>query len=158
MIINFILDGKAIKEDIDPCLRLVDYLKLCNHDGARYGCGEGECGACSVLLNGESALSCLVLMGSLEGKNVLSIEGFKNTSQYKIIEKCFLKANAIQCGYCTPGMVMATFALLLKKPHPTKNEIQVGLSGNLCRCTGYEAIRKAVMLAGEENIQWTLNF
>lgn len=112
--------------------------------GTKEGCGEGDCGACSVLLNGELVNSCLVLAVQADGKELLTIEGVGTEEHLHPIQHAFIDAGAIQCGYCTPGMVLATKALLDKVPNPSEEEIRRGLSGNLCRCTGYQKIVDAV--------------
>ena len=115
--------------------------------GTKEGCGEGDCGACSVLLDGELVNSCLVLAIQAEGKEILTIEGIGAGDNLHPIQQAFIDVGAIQCGYCTPGMVLATKALLDKVPNPCEEEIRRGLSGNLCRCTGYQKIVDAVKKA-----------
>lgn len=155
MIIHFTLDGKKVREDVAPTLRLIDYLKNVHCLATRYGCGEGECGACGVLIDGKCSLSCLTLMGTLEGKNIVTIESFSKTPEYRLLERCYIEAGAIQCGYCTPGMIIASYALLKEKAHPSEQEIRLGISGNLCRCTGYAMIIKAIQLAAERKVgEW----
>jgi len=112
--------------------------------GTKEGCGEGDCGACSVLLDGELVNSCLVLAIQADGKEILTIEGVGTEDNLHPIQQAFIDVGAIQCGYCTPGMVLATKALLDKVPNPCEEEIRRGLSGNLCRCTGYQKIVDAV--------------
>lgn len=115
--------------------------------GTKEGCGEGDCGACSVLLDGELVNSCLVLAIQADGKEILTIEGVGAEDNLHPIQQAFIDVGAIQCGYCTPGMVLATKALLDKVPNPCEEEIRRGLSGNLCRCTGYQKIVDAVKKA-----------
>ena len=112
--------------------------------GVKCGCLEGECGACSVILDGKLANSCLVAMGRAAGSEVITIEGFKKTQRFAMLDKAFAAAGAVQCGFCTPGMILAAECLLRENPNPTEAEIRTGISGNLCRCTGYNAIVKAV--------------
>lgn len=143
--IEFILNGKSVSISQDPTRRLLDVLRLDFHlVGVKEGCGEGECGACSILIDHYVVNSCLIPLGNVAGKDVLTIEGFKSTARYQIIEQSFIEAGAVQCGFCTPGMVMATESLLHRNPHPTDKEIRIALSGNLCRCTGYNMIIDAV--------------
>jgi len=146
--IRFVLNHKKVEIDVDPLKRLLDVLR---EDfalkGVKEGCGEGECGACAVLVNGKLMNSCLVPVAQVDGKEVLTVEGYKNTEKYKIIEEAFLEAGAVQCGFCTPGMVMAIEALLSRNPSPEESDVREALSGNLCRCTGYNMIVDAVLLA-----------
>ena len=148
MKIRFVLNHKKVEIDVDPLKRLLDVLR---EDfalkGVKEGCGEGECGACAVLVNGKLMNSCLVPVAQVDGKEVLTVEGYKNTEKYKIIEEAFLEAGAVQCGFCTPGMVMAIEALLSRNPSPEESDVREALSGNLCRCTGYNMIMDAVLLA-----------
>lgn len=113
--------------------------------GTKYGCGEGECGACSVLLNGTLVNSCLVLAVECEGSDVLTIEGLQADGRLHPIQQAFVDHGAIQCGFCTPGMIMAAYALLEADPCPTEDNVKRGLEGNLCRCTGYRKIVDAVL-------------
>ncbi len=149
--IEFSLNGKPVQVDCDPSERLLvlirDHFGL---TGTKEGCGEGECGACSVLIDGRLANSCLVAAGSIRGANILTIEGFRDTEKYKLLEKAFACAGAVQCGFCTPGMVMAAEALLSRNAHPTEEEIREAISGNLCRCTGYNMIVDAILTASRE--------
>lgn len=151
MIVNFILNGKAVSRDLAPQRRLIDVLR---EDflltGAKESCGEGECGACTVLLDGEAVHSCLVLAGQLEGHEVLTIEGLAQNGELDIIQNAFVEHVAIQCGFCTPGMIMSTKGLLLKNPDPTEEEIRIALSGNVCRCSGYTQILAAVQDAAKK--------
>jgi len=113
--------------------------------GTKYGCGEGECGACSVILNGRVVNACLVLAMECEGAEILTIEGLRTHDHLHPIQQAFVDHGAIQCGFCTPGMILATHALLQANPNPSEAEIQRGLEGNLCRCTGYRKIIDAVL-------------
>ena len=149
--ITFTLNGKPVQIDCAPSERLLDIIRdRFNLTGTKEGCGEGECGACSVLLNGRLANSCLIAAGSLAGADVLTIEGFRNTDQYRLLERSFACAGAVQCGFCTPGMVMAAQAILSRNPKPTEEEIREAISGNLCRCTGYNMIVDAILTASRE--------
>ncbi len=128
---------QVIRED----LNLVD---------TKYGCGLGECGACTVLLDGEKAiLACLSLAATMNGKNITTVSGLSDDGQLHAIQEAFVEEGAIQCGYCTPGMVVRTASLLAKNPKPTEAEIRTGLEGNICRCTGYEKIVCAVQRASD---------
>ena len=112
--------------------------------GTKKGCDKGECGACTVMMDGEAVLSCLVLAVQAQGKEILTIEGLAREGALDPVQECFVKYGAIQCGYCTPGMIVTARALLNKTPRPSDEEIKLGLSGNLCRCTGYVKIIEAV--------------
>lgn len=153
--IDFVLNGSCVCVDCDPSARLLDILRNeFGLTGPKEGCGEGECGACSVLLNGRLANSCLVAAGSIRGADVVTIEGFRETKRYAVLEKAFADAGAVQCGYCTPGMVMAAEALLSRNAHPNEQQIREAISGNLCRCTGYNMIVEAIRAASEEGNVW----
>jgi len=116
----------------------------------KYGCGLGECGACTVLLDGEKTiLACLVLAATMDGKHITTVAGLERDGELHPVQQAFIDMAAIQCGYCTPGMVMKTVSLLSHNPRPTEGEIRKGLEGNICRCTGYEKIVKAVQRASE---------
>ncbi|NOZ13181.1 MAG: (2Fe-2S)-binding protein [Acidobacteria bacterium] len=149
-IIQFTLNGTPVSLESDPMRRLLDVLRDdFSETGVKEGCGEGECGACSVFLNGKLVNSCLVALGSIEGMNVETIVHFKNTPAYRVIEQAFSDAGAVQCGFCTPGMVLAAYALLKNNPHPGENDIREAISGNLCRCTGYNMIVDGIRLAAK---------
>jgi carbon-monoxide dehydrogenase small subunit len=117
--------------------------------GVKIGCGEGECGACTVLVDDEAVLSCIYPALKVQGRRVTTIEGLSQNRQLHVIQQAFIDCTASQCGYCTPGMIMAAKALLDQNPNPTRQEIVVGISGNLCRCTGYYQIIDAIELAAQ---------
>lgn len=149
--IEFILNGSVVSTNSDATVRLLDLLREeFGLTATKEGCGEGECGACSVLVNGRIMNSCITAIGSIQGANVVTLEGYKDTERYKLLEKTFAKAGAVQCGFCIPGMIMAAESLLSQKPTPTLDDIREGISGNLCRCTGYNMIIDAVMMAAKE--------
>ena len=154
MEISFILNNKKVTIDVTPSMRLLDVIREELHlTGTKEGCGEGECGACSVLVNGEPYNSCLTPVANVIGKEVMTIEGFRETKAYRVIADAFANQGGSQCGFCTPGMILASYAVLKKNPHPTEEEIREALSGNLCRCTGYNSIVNAVMLASKKGIE-----
>lgn len=149
--IEFTLNGKKVVYDGDPLRRLIDVLREgFQLTGTKEGCGEGECGACSVLRNGKLVTSCIIPVGSIEGDEIVTIEGLRETEQGKCIIDSFAEGGAVQCGFCIPGMVMASQALLLTNPHPTEDDIRVAISGNLCRCTGYDLIVESILLASRK--------
>ncbi|RBP44809.1 (2Fe-2S)-binding protein [Garciella nitratireducens] len=149
--IEFKLNGKEVKYEGNASDRLLDVLRnTYKLTGAKCGCKEGECGACSVIIDGRLANSCMVAMGRIYGSEVMTIEGFSKTEKFKVISKAYGDVSAVQCGFCTPGMILATECILEKNPHPTEMEIRNGISGNLCRCTGYNAIVKAIQIAAKE--------
>lgn len=151
MAVEFMLNGKQVSSQSDPRMRLLDVLREeFAMTGVKEGCGEGECGACAVLLNEKIVNSCIVPLGSIEGQEVKTIEGVRETDRGRTIEAAFADEGAVQCGMCTPGMVIATHSLLHANPNPSEHEIRDGLSGNLCRCTGYNSIVKAVQKVAEK--------
>jgi carbon-monoxide dehydrogenase small subunit len=145
------LNGKGLHIEVDPLRRLLDVLRDdLGLTGVKEGCGEGECGACMVFLDGRIVNSCLVPAGSAHGSEILTIEGFRNTDRYRMLEECFLEAGAVQCGFCTPGFVLAAEALLRENAAPCEEDIRRALSGNLCRCTGYDSIVEGVKRAANK--------
>ena len=154
MKISLKINGNKISVDVDPSMRLLDFIRNELHlTGTKEGCGEGECGACTVLLNGEPVNSCLTPVINAADREVLTIEGFRETKEYRVIADAFADRGGSQCGFCTPGMILVTYALLKKNPNPTDDEIRLALSGNLCRCTGYQAIVDAVKVASVKGIK-----
>ena len=149
--IKFYLNGAEVVYEGDATARLLDVLRdTYNCKSVKCGCKEGECGACSVLIDGTLINSCCVAMGAVDGNSIVTIEGFRETERFAVLEKAFGDISAVQCGFCIPGMVLAAEALLSKNAHPTIDEIREGLSGNLCRCTGYNAIVAAINNAAKE--------
>lgn len=154
--IQFTINGEPKTVDAPPMKRLLDVLREDLHlTGAKEGCGEGECGSCSILMDGELVNSCLVPVLQAEGAQITTIEGVAHLvgkdEKLHTIQQCFLEKGGAQCGICTPGMILATHHLLDKYPQPTLLQIQEGLAGNLCRCTGYMRIFDAVQKAAEQN-------
>jgi len=154
--INFVLNGKKVVYNGNPSARLLDVLRdEYRLTGVKCGCKEGECGACSVIMDGRLVNSCMVAMGAVNGSEIVSIEGYRETERYQVLDRAFASVSAVQCGYCIPGMVLAAECLLAKNPNPTEEEVRIGISGNLCRCTGYNAIVNAIMFAAKEgNGKW----
>ena len=154
MKINFVLNGKEVSVDVAPSMRLLDVLREELHlTGTKEGCGEGECGACTVLVDDEPYNSCLTPVINVFNKHVITIEGFRETKAYRVIADAFADMGGSQCGFCTPGMILASYSVLKNNPHPTEDEIREALSGNLCRCTGYQAIVQAVLKASEKGVK-----
>lgn len=149
--ISFILNGTPTNAYVDPAHRLVDVLReQLRHEGTKEGCGEGECGACTVIIDGQAVNSCLYPVLEAEGKEILTIEGLLETdNRLSVIQQSFVEKGAIQCGFCSPGMIMSVKALLDNNADPTEHEIQEALVGNLCRCTGYIQIFDAVKQAAD---------
>lgn len=149
--ISFILNGEEVVYSDNLNARLLDVLRNeFRLTGVKCGCKEGECGACSVIMDGKLVNSCLVAMGSINGSTVTTIEGYSETERYQVLDQAFASVSAVQCGYCTPGMVLAAECVLAENPDPTEEEIREGISGNLCRCTGYNSIVSAVIIAAKE--------
>lgn len=150
MELNFTLNGRKVSAQIEVDTTLLELLR--EHFGlmgTKEACGRGECGACTVLLNGSAVTSCILPAAKAQGGEVLTIEGLQKNGELHPIQKAFIDAGAVQCGYCTPGMVMSAKALLDRNPDPTREEIERAMSGNICRCTGYVRIIQAVQLAAE---------
>ncbi|MCK5828294.1 (2Fe-2S)-binding protein [Candidatus Bipolaricaulota bacterium] len=148
MKIDCIINGQRVERDIEPDMRLLDFIRETLHlTGTKEGCGEGECGACTVLMDGKAIHSCLILAMQADGAKIVTIEGLAEGHALHPIQQAYVDAGAVQCGFCTPGFIMATFALLQDTPDPSEEEILAGLEGNLCRCTGYAKIVEAVKLS-----------
>lgn len=144
------INGSPYKLEIQDNWTLLYVLRDVLHlTGTKYGCGTGDCGACKVLIDGIAKNSCTLLVKNLENKEITTIEGLSQRDKLHPVQEAFIEAGAIQCGYCTPGMVIATVALLDQKPHPTESEILAALDNNLCRCTGYKKIIDAIQLASK---------
>lgn len=145
MEIRITVNGEAHRVEIDGEMRLIDLLRDKLHlTGTKEGCGEGECGACTVILNGETVDSCLVMAFQCDGDEVLTIEGLERDGALHPLQRSFMESGAVQCGFCIPGMILSAKALLDRNPNPTRDEIRQALSGNLCRCTGYNKSIAAV--------------
>jgi carbon-monoxide dehydrogenase small subunit len=147
-IATFLVNGQEHEVIIEPHLLLVDVLRdKLGLTGTKYACGAGDCGACTVLIDGRPSFSCLTLAVTATGKSILTIEGVANGNDLDPIPQAFVDQGAVQCGFCTPGMILSTKALLDENPEPTRDEIKKALAGNLCRCTGYVKIVDAVEAA-----------
>lgn len=142
---TFTVNGRTIRVEIEPHKTLLDVLRDdLDLTGTKCGCETGECGACTVLLDGKAVLSCLTLAVTADGKNIVTIEGLSEGEALHPLQSAFIEHGAIQCGYCTPGMILSANSLLNDNPNPTPEEIKKALSGNLCRCTGYQKVIEAV--------------
>jgi len=145
------VNGMDHELDVRTTARLIDVLRLqLGLTGVKEGCSEGECGACTVIVDDKAVNSCLVLAGQVRGKKVLTVEGLADDDGLDLLQRMFIEHGAVQCGYCTPGMLMSAKALLMADPHPTEEAIRLALAGNLCRCTGYTTIVAAVRAASEQ--------
>ena len=150
MKIRFTVNGREVDREVTADSRLLDLLRDDLHlTGTKEGCGEGECGACTVLIDGKAVNSCLVLAPQADGKDILTVEGLAKGNELHPIQRAFVEKGAVQCGFCTPGFIMSTYALLKESPNPSNEEILTALEGNLCRCTGYTKIIEAVHYAAE---------
>jgi carbon-monoxide dehydrogenase small subunit len=144
------VNGAKHEDDVEPRTLLVHYIRdTVGLTGTNVGCDTSSCGACTLHLNGESVKSCTVLAVQADGTDILTIEGLARDGQLHPMQEAFRQNHGLQCGYCTPGMVMAAVGLLDENPHPTEAEVREGLEGNLCRCTGYHNIVKSVLAAAE---------
>ena len=148
MRVSMTVNGGSQDHDVEPRTLLVQYLREdCALTGTKIGCDTSSCGACTVLLNGESVKSCTMFAAQADGADITTIEGLANGDQLHPVQQAFREAHALQCGFCTPGFVMASLSLLKEIPDPSEEDVREGLEGNLCRCTGYHNIVKAVRAA-----------
>ena len=146
MIINFKVNGKNTSAELTRNKRLIDLLRDdLKLTGTKEGCSIGECGACTVIINGKAVNSCLMLAQQIDGCEILTVEGLAEGDKLNSLQQNFLKYGAIQCGFCTPGMLMSAYALFLENPTPSREEIETAIEGNLCRCTGYKPIIQAIV-------------
>jgi carbon-monoxide dehydrogenase small subunit len=152
--IKFRLNGKETHIETAPDRRVVDLLREdLGLTGTKESCAAGDCGACTILVEGETRLSCLMLAAQLDGREITTIEGLAKGGQLHPVQVAFVDHGGVQCGFCTPGMVLASLDLLNRNPMPSRDEIREGLSGNLCRCTGYQMIVDAVQEAAEQLLE-----
>ncbi len=149
--ITFTLNHREVTVETDPTARLLDVIRdVLNRKGTKEGCGIGECGACTIIMDGKCVNSCVTMAAQAEGTELLTIEGLSEDVMAEVIKTCFIEEGAVQCGFCTPGMIMSAYALLQETPSPSREEIKTALSGNLCRCTGYVQIINAIERAAAE--------
>ena len=150
MRVKFVVNGRPAEVDTDADTRLLDLLREDLHlTGTKEGCGEGECGACTILLDGRAVNSCLILAPQVDGKEVITVEGLAEGEALHPVQKAFIEKGAVQCGFCTPGFIMSAYALLRENPDPSAEDVLAALEGNLCRCTGYTKIVEAVLYAAD---------
>ncbi len=149
--VKFFVNGREFEIETDPNRTLLDVLRTdLGLTGTKYGCGVGQCGACTVIIDGAARYSCLTLIGQANGKRIETVEGLAEGENLHPLQDSFLETHALQCGYCTPGVLMSAKALLDKNSSPSEEEVRTALSGNLCRCTGYVQIVNAVKHAAEK--------
>ncbi len=149
--ISFNLNFEDVTIEINPNKRLIDMLREdFKLTSVKEGCSEGECGACTVVVNEEAVTSCIVLAPQVDGCSVITLEGLSKNGELDKLQQSFIDAGAVQCGFCTPGMILSAKALFMKNPKPTKEEIKKAMSGNICRCTGYAKIIEAVEIARDK--------
>lgn len=154
MNIKFKINEKQMNIDVDPTKRLIDFLRDdLNLKGVKEGCSEGECGACTVIMDSKAVTSCTVLTGQINNTEIITIEGLEKNGQLDKIQKAFIDNGAIQCGFCTPGMILSIKALMMNNENPTMEDVKEAIEGNLCRCTGYASIFDATraLLAEAQN-------
>ena len=145
------VNGEVYKKEVPVNMTLVEFIRDVLHlSGTKEGCDEGECGACTVIMNGQTVNSCLVLAAEADGGEITTIEGMAGDGRLHPIQEAFLEAGAVQCGYCTPGMILSAKAVLDEFPMPTEEQIRTGIEGHICRCTGYNRIVTAIQLAAKK--------
>lgn len=147
----FELNGRSIEVEVEPTVTVLELLRgELGITSVKKGCEQGECGACTVLLDGAPVTSCILLARQVDGRRVTTIEGLEENPLMKELREAFLRNGAVQCGFCTPGMLLAAYALLKDNQKPTEEEVKIGIEGNICRCTGYVKIIEAILDAAEE--------
>lgn len=151
--ISFTINGEKVRFEVEPNKTLLKMLREdLNLTGAKEGCGAGECGSCTVIVDGKAVNSCMMLAVEADGKDIITVEGLAKNGVLDPLQETFIKNAALQCGYCTPGMLMSAKALLMRNPNPSEDDIKEAIGGNLCRCTGYKAIIDAIKeAAGQIN-------
>lgn len=150
VLLDLHVNRERIRESVDPAMTLLNFLRIkLKLFGAKEGCGEGECGACTIIMNNRTVNSCLVLAVEAQGADIITVEGLSKDGELSILQQEFIKHDALQCGFCTPGMLMSARSLLDRNPNPTVEEIKEGIAGNFCRCTGYQSIVNAILSAAK---------
>ena len=152
-LISLLVNGEIYEKAVESPTTLLDVLREeLGFTGAKDGCSTGECGSCTVLLDGKPVLACLILAVDCQRMDITTIEGISNSDRLSTVQQAFQDSGAVQCGFCTPGMVLSSIALLAENPRPTEREIKKALEGNLCRCTGYNKIMEAVKVAAKRTV------
>lgn len=150
-LLRFKVNGEAYELEVAPHRTLLDALRYdLGLTGAKVGCDIGDCGACTILMDGKAVNSCLILAVEARGKEITTIEGVAQGQQLHPLQEAFIRYGAVQCGFCTPGIILAAKALLVENPRPTAQEVKAAIAGNLCRCTGYDSIVKAILGAAQQ--------
>ena len=148
--LSLVVNGEMVHEMIDPTMTLLQFLReTLKLFGAKEGCGEGECGACTIIMDGVTVTSCIVLAVEAQGSHITTVEGLSKDGELSILQQEFIDHDGLQCGFCTPGMLMSARNLLDRNPDPTVDEIKEGMAGNFCRCTGYEPIINSILSAAK---------
>ncbi|MBI2988991.1 MAG: (2Fe-2S)-binding protein [Deltaproteobacteria bacterium] len=148
MRVSMMINGKSYSAEVEPRLLLVDFIRdICSLTGTHVGCDTGNCGACTVLVDGRSIKSCSMLAAQGDGREIVTIEGIAQNGQLSLLQESFRTHHGLQCGFCTPGMIIAATYLLSKNPNPSEEEVRQGIAGNICMCTGYQRIVDAVLHA-----------
>ncbi|MBI4186321.1 MAG: (2Fe-2S)-binding protein [Chloroflexi bacterium] len=148
--VGFTINGEAVEVEVEPRETLLDVIReKLNLKGTKEACDQGECGACTVLMNGKPVYSCLMLGVEAEGSDILTVEGLARGEKLHPLQEAFREHGAVQCGYCTPGMLLSAKALLDENPRPTEAEVRLAIAGNICRCTGYVKIVEAIQAVAE---------
>ena len=148
--INLTVNDEKICAEVDPTMTLLQFLRTeLKLFGTKEGCGEGECGACTIIMDGRTVTSCLLLAVEADGSNITTVEGLSKDGELSILQQEFIRDDGLQCGFCTPGMLMSARNLLDRNPDPTVDEIKEGIAGNFCRCTGYQPIINAILSAAK---------
>ena len=148
--LDLVVNGERVHEMIDPAMTLLDFLRVTlKLFGTKEGCREGECGACTLIMNGRPVTSCLILAVEAQEAEILTVQGLSKDGELSILQEEFIREDGLQCGFCTPGMLMSARALLDRNPNPTADEVKEAIAGNLCRCTGYKSIIDAILSAAK---------
>ncbi|MBW2701531.1 MAG: (2Fe-2S)-binding protein [Deltaproteobacteria bacterium] len=149
MDIRVTINGEPVLWQVKPGERVLDILRREGFASVKHGCGEGDCGSCTILVDGETMRACLLLAGQMEGREITTVDALGTPDKPHPIQKAFVECGAVQCGFCTPGMILSAYALIKRIPDPTEEEVREALDGNLCRCTGYVKIVEAVLVAAK---------